>query len=80
VLAKEHLDLRLSYICVFAGRQQQNAHKCQVKTIPGWSSFPTMPKAELGRISREAARIMGPAFLVSVSVAAADTAAAAALA
>jgi hypothetical protein len=39
-----------------------------------------MAKAELGRISREAARIMGPAFLVSVSAAAADIAAAAALA
>jgi hypothetical protein len=62
---------------VFAGRQQQNALKCQVKTIPGWRVLHTMAKAELGRISREAARIMGPAFLVSVSVAAPDTAAAA---
>jgi hypothetical protein len=67
---------------VFARRQQQNALKCQVKTIPGWRVLHPMAKAELGRISREAARIMGPAFLVSVSAAAAaaDTAAAAALA
>jgi Mn2+/Fe2+ NRAMP family transporter len=39
-----------------------------------------MAKADMGRISREAARIMGPAFLVSVSAAAAGTAAAAAIA